>query len=382
MKFATRAIHAGYERDATTHAVMPPIYQTSIFSYDHLGDEQPFCYSRSGNPTRAALEANVAALEGMKYGLAFGSGMAAIDSVLRAMLKPGDEIIAVADCYGGAYRLLTRLYQPSGVIVTFADLASDPEQLNALISERTRLVWLESPTNPLLNIVDLERVASICRARGVPTAIDNTFASPYLQSPRDFGIDIIVHSATKYLGGHSDVLLGVACVDDDALFQQMKLVQNSAGAVAGPQDSFLVLRGIKTLHLRMQRHEENAGRIAEWLQGQPAVEKVIYPGLASHPQHELARRQMRGFGGIVTIYLRDNSRAAAARVADRLQLFALGESLGGVESIVNHSATMSHGSMPAEVKAACGIREGMLRLSIGIEDADDLIDDLTRALAD
>ncbi|MGE8358037.1 MAG: trans-sulfuration enzyme family protein, partial [Microvirgula sp.] len=221
-----------------------------------------------------------------------------------------------------------------------------------------------------------------CRARGVPTAIDNTFASPYLQSPRDFGIDIIVHSATKYLGGHSDVLLGVACVDDDALFQQMKLVQNSAGAVAGPQDAFLVLRGIKTLHLRMQRHEENAGRIAEWLQEQPAVEKVIYPGLASHPQHALARRQMRGFGGIVTIYLRDNSRAAAARVADRLQLFALGESLGGVESIVNHSATMSHGSMPADVKAACGIREGMLRLSIGIEDADDLIDDLTQALAD
>lgn len=381
MKFATRAIHAGYERDPATHAVMPPVYQTSIFSYDRLGDEQPYSYSRSANPTRAALEANVAALEGMQYGLAFGSGMAAIDAVLRAMLVAGDEVIALADCYGGAYRLLTRIYAPAGVTVTFLDLTTRPEQLEDAIGERTRLVWLESPTNPLLKLVDLPRVAAICRARGVTTAIDNTFASPYLQNPRDSGIDIVMHSATKYLAGHSDVILGVVCTDNEQLAARLKLVQNSAGAVPGPQDCFLALRGIKTLALRMQRHCDNALAVAGFLATHPAIDKVIYPGLPTHPQHELASRQMRGFGGVVTIYLKDDSRAAAARVAERLQWFALGESLGGVESIVNHSATMSHGSMPAGVKQALGIREGMLRLSVGIEDVDDLLADLAQALA-
>ena len=381
MKFATRAIHAGYERDPATHAVMPPVYQTSIFSYDRLGDEQPYSYSRSANPTRAALEANVAALEGMQYGLAFGSGMAAIDAVLRATLVAGDEVIALADCYGGAYRLLTRIYAPAGVTVTFLDLTTRPEQLEDAIGERTRLVWLESPTNPLLKLVDLPRVAAICRARGVTTAIDNTFASPYLQNPRDSGIDIVMHSATKYLAGHSDVILGVVCTDNEQLAARLRLVQNSAGAVPGPQDCFLALRGIKTLALRMQRHCDNALAVAGFLATHPAIDKVIYPGLPTHPQHELASRQMRGFGGVVTIYLKDDSRAAAARVAERLQWFALGESLGGVESIVNHSATMSHGSMPAGVKQALGIREGMLRLSVGIEDVDDLLADLAQALA-
>ena len=381
MKFATRAIHAGYERDPATHAVMPPVYQTSIFSYDRLGDEQPYSYSRSANPTRAALAANVAALEGMQYGLAFGSGMAAIDAVLRATLVAGDEVIALADCYGGAYRLLTRIYAPAGVTVTFLDLTTRPELLEDAIGERTRLVWLESPTNPLLKLVDLPRVAAICRARGVTTAIDNTFASPYLQNPRDSGIDIVMHSATKYLAGHSDVILGVVCTDNEQLAARLKLVQNSAGAVPGPQDCFLALRGIKTLALRMQRHCDNAMAVAGFLATHPAIDKVIYPGLPTHPQHELASRQMRGFGGVVTIYLKDDSRAAAARVAERLQWFALGESLGGVESIVNHSATMSHGSMPAGVKQALGIREGMLRLSVGIEDVDDLLADLAQALA-
>ncbi|MCG9094496.1 trans-sulfuration enzyme family protein [Laribacter hongkongensis] len=381
MKFATRAIHAGYERDPATHAVMPPVYQTSIFSYDRLGDEQPYSYSRSANPTRAALEANVAALEGMQYGLAFGSGMAAIDAVLRATLVAGDEVIALADCYGGAYRLLTRIYAPAGVTVTFLDLTTRPEQLEDAIGERTRLVWLESPTNPLLKLVDLPRVAALCRARGVTTAIDNTFASPYLQNPRDSGIDIVMHSATKYLAGHSDVILGVVCTDNEQLAARLKLVQNSAGAVPGPQDCFLALRGIKTLALRMQRHCDNALAVAGFLATHPAIDKVIYPGLPTHPQHELASRQMRCFGGVVTIYLKDDSRAAAARVAERLQWFALGESLGGVESIVNHSATMSHGSMPAGVKQALGIREGMLRLSVGIEDVDDLLADLAQALA-
>ncbi|MCG9052301.1 PLP-dependent aspartate aminotransferase family protein [Laribacter hongkongensis] len=381
MKFATRAIHAGYERDPATHAVMPPVYQTSIFSYDRLGDEQPYSYSRSANPTRAALEANVAALEGMQYGLAFGSGMAAIDAVLRATLVAGDEVIALADCYGGAYRLLTRIYAPAGVTVTFLDLTTRPELLEDAIGERTRLVWLESPTNPLLKLVDLPRVAAICRARGVTTAIDNTFASPYLQNPRDSGIDIVMHSATKYLAGHSDVILGVVCTDNEQLAAGLRLVQNSAGAVPGPQDCFLALRGIKTLALRMQRHCDNAMAVAGFLATHPAIDKVIYPGLPTHPQHELASRQMRGFGGVVTIYLKDDSRAAAAQVAERLQWFALGESLGGVESIVNHSATMSHGSMPAGVKQALGIREGMLRLSVGIEDVDDLLADLAQALA-
>lgn len=380
MKFATRAIHAGYERDPATHAVMPPVYQTSIFSYDRLGDEQPYSYSRSANPTRAALEANVAALEGMQYGLAFGSGMAAIDAVLRATLAAGDEVIAVADCYGGAYRLLTRIHAPAGVTVTFLDLTTRPEQLEDAIGERTRLVWLESPTNPLLKLVDLPRVAAICRARGVTTAIDNTFASPYLQNPRDSGIDIVMHSATKYLAGHSDVIMGVVCTDNEQLAARLKLVQNSAGAVPGPQDCFLTLRGIKTLALRMQRHCDNALAVAGFLATHPAIDKVIYPGLPTHPQHELACRQMRGFGGVVTICLKDDTREAAARVAERLQWFALGESLGGVESIVNHSATMSHGSMPAEVKKALGIREGMLRLSVGIEDVDDLLADLEQAL--
>ena len=381
MKFATRAIHAGYERDPATHAVMPPVYQTSIFSYDRLGDEQPYSYSRSANPTRAALEANVAALEGMQYGLAFGSGMAAIDAVLRSTLVAGDEVIALADCYGGAYRLLTRIYAPAGVTVTFLDLTTRPELLEDAIGERTRLVWLESPTNPLLKLVDLPRVAAICRARGVTTAIDNTFASPYLQNPRDSGIDIVMHSATKYLAGHSDVILGVVCTDNEQLAARLKLVQNSAGAVPGPQDCFLALRGIKTLALRMQRHCDNAMAVAGFLATHPAIDKVIYPGLPTHPQHELASRQMRGFGGVVTIYLKDDSRAAAAQVAERLQWFALGESLGGVESIVNHSATMSHGSMPAGVKQALGIREGMLRLSVGIEDVDDLLADLAQAMA-
>lgn len=380
MKFATKAIHAGYVPDAGAHAVMPPIYQTSIFVHDTLDSGQPYSYSRSANPTRAALEANVAALENARHGLAFGSGMAAIDAVLRAVLRPGDEVIAVADLYGGAYRLLTRLYADMGVKVTFADLR-EPAVLDTLITPATKLVWLESPTNPLLNLVDLAAVAAICRTHGVTSAIDNTFASPYLQNPLDLGIDVVMHSATKYLGGHSDVILGVVALNDDALYQQIRLVQNSAGNVPGPQDCFLILRGIKTLALRMERHCANAQRVAEWLERQPAIERVFYPGLPSHPQHELACRQMRGFGGVVTVYLKDDSRAAAGWVAERLQLFALGESLGGVESIVNHSATMSHGSMPAAQKAALGIREGMLRLSIGIEDVDDLIADLTQALA-
>lgn len=381
MQFATLAVHAGYQPlDDRHHAVMSPIYQSSIFVHETLDSQQPFSYSRSANPTRSALENTVAALEGGRFGFAFASGMAAIDTVLRATLQPGDEVIAVADLYGGAYRLLTRLYAESGIKVTFADLRQ-PETLRSLLNPAVKLVWLESPSNPLLNLVDIAALADIAHQAGVKVAIDNTFATPYLQQPLALGVDIVMHSATKYLGGHSDVILGVVVVNDEALAARIKLVQNSAGAVAGPQDSFLVSRGIKTLHLRMDRHCQTALQLAQWLETHPAVAHVFYPGLASHPQHVLATRQMKAFGGIVSIYLKEDSRAAAERVAQRLQLFALGESLGGVESIVNHSATMSHGSMPAAVKTACGIREGLLRLSFGVEDAADLQADLAQALA-
>lgn len=380
MKFATKAIHAGFDCHQHNRALMPPIYQTSAFAHDAVGEQLDFAYARTGTPTRAALEANLAALEEAKHGLAFASGMAAVDAVLRATLQPGDEVIAVADLYGGAYRILDKVMQPLGIKVTFADL-SDAANLQAVISPQTRLVWLETPTNPLLNLVDVAALSAIAHAHGAKVAVDNTFATPYLQNPLLQGADIVVHSATKYLGGHSDVLLGLVAVNDEALFKAIKFIQNAAGAVPGPQDCFLTLRGIKTLALRMARHCDNAERVAAYLQQHPAIEKVFFPGLADHPGHALAKRQMRRFGGIVTVYLKDDSREAASRVASRLQLFMLAESLGGVESLVNHSYTMSHGGMPPEQKAALGIREGQLRLSIGIEDIDDILADLAQALA-
>lgn len=380
MKFATKAIHAGFDCHQHNRALMPPIYQTSAFAHDAVGEQLDFAYARTGTPTRAALEANLAALEEAKHGLAFASGMAAVDAVLRATLQPGDEVIAVADLYGGAYRILDKVMQPLGIKVTFADL-SDAANLQAAISPQTRLVWLETPTNPLLNLVDVAALSAIAHAHGAKVAVDNTFATPYLQNPLQQGADIVVHSATKYLGGHSDVLLGLVAVNDEALFKAIKFIQNAAGAVPGPQDCFLTLRGIKTLALRMARHCDNAERVAAYLQQHPAIEKVFFPGLVDHPGHALAKRQMRRFGGIVTVYLKDNSREAASRVASRLQLFMLAESLGGVESLVNHSYTMSHGGMPPAQKAALGIREGQLRLSIGIEDIDDILADLAQALA-
>ena len=380
MKFATKAIHAGFDCHQHNRALMPPIYQTSAFAHDAVGEQLDFAYARTGTPTRAALEANLAALEEAKHCLAFASGMAAVDAVLRATLQPGDEVIAVADLYGGAYRILDKVMQPLGIKVTFADL-SDAANLQAAISPQTRLVWLETPTNPLLNLVDVAALSAIAHAHGAVVAVDNTFATPYLQNPLNQGADIVVHSATKYLGGHSDVLLGLVAVNDEALFKAVKFIQNAAGAVPGPQDCFLTLRGIKTLALRMERHCDNAERVAAYLQQHPAIEKVFFPGLADHPGHALAKRQMRRFGGIVTVYLKDDSREAASRVASRLQLFMLAESLGGVESLVNHSYTMSHGGMPPAQKAALGIREGQLRLSIGIEDIDDILADLAQALA-
>ncbi|NDV13286.1 trans-sulfuration enzyme family protein [Crenobacter caeni] len=379
MKFSTRAVHAGYDHHGHRNAVMPPIYQTSVFAFDEIGEARDFSYARSGTPTRAALEGALASLENAQHGMAFASGMAAIDAVLRACLKPGDEVVAVADLYGGAWRLLTRVMVPWGVKVSFVDL-TDPARLEAALNPAVKLVWLESPTNPLLNLVDIAALSAIARAHGVPVAVDNTFATPYLQNPLDLGADIVVHSATKYLGGHSDVLLGLVAVNDDKLFQAIRFVQNSAGNVPGPQDCFLCLRGIKTLALRMQRHCENALQAARFLREHPAVEKVFYPGLSDHPQHALAARQMRAFGGIVSIYLKEDTREAANRVATSLKLFALAESLGGVESLINHSWTMSHGSLPPADKQALGLREGGLRLSLGVEDIDDLLADLAQAL--
>ncbi|RQO76812.1 cystathionine gamma-synthase [Aquitalea sp. FJL05] len=381
MKFATKTIHSGHDSSQHSRAVMPPIYQTSVFEFAEIGEQLPFAYARTGTPTRAALESCLASLENAKHGLAFASGMAAVDAVLRATLKPGDEVIAVADLYGGAYRLLTKVMEPAGITVTFADL-TDAANLAGIISERTKLLWLESPTNPLLNLVDISALSAIAHQHGTKVAVDSTFATPYLQNPLDLGADIVVHSATKYLGGHSDVLLGLVAVNDEQLFTDIKFIQNSAGGVPGPQDCFLTLRGIKTLHLRMDRHCDNAEQVAAFLQGHPKVEKVFFPGFADHPGHAIAKQQMRRFGGIITIWLKEDSRAEASRVASKLQLFALAESLGGVESLVNHSYTMSHGGMPPEQKAALGIREGGLRLSIGVEDIEDILADLAQALAD
>jgi len=380
MKFATKTIHSGYDSTEHNRAVMPPIYQTSAFAHTTVGEQLPFSYARTGTPTRAALERCLAALENAAHGLAFSSGMAAIDAVLRALLKPGDEVVAQQDIYGGAYRLLTRVMEPAGIKVKFVDL-SDSEALKQALHPGVKLVWVETPSNPLLHLVDIGAVARLAHQAGALVAVDNTFATPYLQTPLDQGADIVVHSATKYLAGHSDVLLGIVALNDNELFQAIKFIQSAAGAVPGPQDCFLTLRGIKTLHLRMDRHCDNAERVAHWLSAHPAVERVFYPGLAEHPGHQLASRQMKRFGGMVTIYLRDNSREAAARVAERLQLFTLAESLGGVESLVNHSATMSHGSMPTEQKQRLGVREGQLRLSIGVEDIDDILADLKQALA-
>lgn len=379
MKFSTLAVHAGYspEQDAF-RAVMPPIYQSSIFAHTQLPSDNVFSYTRVSNPTRQALEHALAALENARFAYSFGSGMAAIDAVFRSVLSAGDEVIAISDLYGGAYRLLTKIYAPQGVHVHFANLQT-PEHLKTLISPKVKLIWLETPSNPLLNVLDLPALCDIARAAKIPVAVDNTFATPYLQNPLSLGADLVMHSATKYLGGHSDVLLGAVMTNDDAWAEKLKLIQASTGAVPSPHDCFLTLRGLKTLALRMAKHCENALEIAQFLESRPEVERVFYPALPSHPHHALAQKQMRAGGGVVSIYLRDNSQQAAERLATRLKLFALGESLGGVESIINHSYSMSHGSMPKEIKAEQGIRIGLLRLSVGIEDVEDLKDDLRQA---
>jgi cystathionine gamma-lyase len=379
LAFDTRCIHAGQEPDPTTGAVMMPIYATSTYAQESPGVHKGYEYARSQNPTRMAFERCIADLEGGSAGFAFGSGLAATATVLDA-LDHGAHVVASDDLYGGTRRLFERVRRRSaGLAITYVDL-SNLDAVRAALRPETRLVWIETPTNPLLKLCDLEAIAGVAKAPGRWLAADNTFASPYVQRPLEYGFDLVVHSATKYLNGHSDMVGGVAIVGhDEELGEKLAFLQNAVGAISGPFDSFLALRGLKTLALRMERHCASAQKIAEFLEGHPRVEAVIYPGLASHPQHALARRQMRGFGGIVTARV-SGGLHGAKRFLERTQLFTLAESLGGVESLIEHPAIMTHASVPAEVRAALGIDDGLVRLSVGIEDADDLIDDLRSAL--
>ncbi len=380
MKFATEAIHSSYDVDEHNRALMPPIYQNSMFAMKEIGEQIPFRYSRLQNPTRKILEDTVAALESGVAGFAFGSGMAAIDVVWRSILRPGDTVVAVSDIYGGSYDLLTGVYQDWGVQVIFADM-TEPDALKAILNEHTvKLVWLETPSNPLLRLVDVEALTNIAHEHGALVGIDNTFATPYLQNPLTVGVDVLIHSATKYLCGHSDVLMGIAVAREDVLAKKIASLQVNAGAVAGPMDCALVLRGIKTLAVRMDRHQHNAQIIAERLEQHPAIAQVFYPGLTSHEHHELAKKQMRGFGGVVSIYLKNDSIAAANAVIKNLQILQMAASLGGVESLVNHSYSQSHSGMSHEVKADLGIKEGLLRFSLGIEDVEDIWQDIDQAL--
>lgn len=377
--FATRAIHAGQAPDPATGAVVVPIYQTSTYAQDALGKHRGYEYSRTGNPTRAALETCIAALEGGAHGLAFASGMAA-EATIMQLLKPGDHTVAVDDLYGGSYRLFRRVLEPMGLTFSFVD-GSDLTAVEKSLTDRTRIVWVESPTNPLLKLVDIEAVSKLAHARQALLVVDNTFMSPYFQRPLSLGADIVVHSATKYLGGHSDVIGGTLVVNRDDLFERLSFLQNAVGGVPGPMDAWLVLRGIKTLAIRMREHEHNAREVAAFLVGHPKVARVFYPGLADHPQRDLARRQMSGFGGMISFEVKGGLEPAR-RVVERTRLFTLAESLGGVESLIELPAAMTHASIPAETRRAHGVADGLVRASVGIEDVADLISDLDRALAE
>lgn len=381
MKFATQTIHASYEPDEHNRALMPPIYQNSMFALHEIGEDIPFRYARISNPTRQILEDTMAELEHGCAGFAYGSGMAGIDAIWRTFLRPGDTIVAVADIYGGAYDLLTDVYAQWGVNVIFADL-TEPTNLQRILAQTSvKMVWLETPSNPLLRLVDIASLTKTAHEAGAIVGMDNTFATPYIQQPLDLGVDIVLHSATKYLSGHSDVLMGIAVTKNPEHAKQLRSVSINTGGIAGPMDCALVLRGIKTLVVRMRQHMANAAELARRLQQHPAVEKVFYPGLAEHEHHELACKQMQhGFGGVVSIYLRNDSRQAANSVVKNLQMIRLASSLGGVESLVNHSSSQSHSGMSAEVKKSLGIREGLLRISAGIEDIEDIWSDLNRAL--
>lgn len=378
MKLATKYIHAGTEPDPSTGAIMTPIYQTSTYVQEAPGVNKGYEYARSQNPTRKALEDAYAQIENGKFGLAFGSGVAATDAVIK-LLSPGDEVIAANDMYGGTYRLFTKIFAKFGIQFTYVD-TTDAANIRKAISPNTKLIWIETPTNPLMNITDIAAVSVIAKEAKALLCVDNTFASPYLQNPLDFGADIVMHSATKYLGGHSDVIQGCLMMNDAELREQLYFIQKSCGAVPGPMDCFLVLRGIKTLHIRMQRHCENGRVIAHWLRKHPKIAKVYWCGFEDHPNYAIAKKQMRDFGGMLSFELKDDTMDAAKKVLSSTKLFSLAESLGGVESLINHPASMTHASIPREKRLENGLSDTLIRLSIGIEDADDLIEDLNKAI--
>lgn len=379
MKMATRLIHAGMEPDPSTGAIMTPIYQTSTYVQEAPGVNKGYEYARSQNPTRTSLEKAYAAIENGKFGLAFSSGVAATDAVIK-LLQPGDEVIASNDMYGGTYRIFTKVFERFGIKFHFVDM-QDINNVASLINEKTRLLWIETPTNPLMNIVDIAALASLAKKhKKILSCVDNTFASPYLQNPLDLGADIVLHSATKYLGGHSDVIQGCLVMNDETLREQLYFIQKSCGAVPGPMDCFLVLRGIKTLHVRMRQHCENGRKIAHWLREHPAVAKVYWCGFEDHPGYQTAKKQMRDFGGMMSFILKDDSIEAAKKLLSSTHLFSLAESLGGVESLISHPASMTHASIPKEERMKNGLSDSLIRISVGIEDADDLIEDLQAAL--
>ncbi|ATL46343.1 cystathionine gamma-synthase [Chitinophaga caeni] len=378
MKLGTKLIHAGVAPDPATGAIMTPIYQTSTFVQEAPGVHKGYEYARTGNPTRTALQNALAAVENGNHGLCFGSGLAATDAILK-LLNPGDEIIATNDLYGGTYRIFTKVFERYGIRFHFISM-SDVNNISNFVNENTRMVWIETPTNPLLNIIDIEGAARVAQQHNLLLCVDNTFASPYLQNPLDLGADMVVHSATKYIGGHSDVVHGAIIVKEESIAQQLAFIQNSCGAVPGPQDCFLVLRGLKTLHVRMQRHCENGEIIAHFLRNHPKVDKVFWCGFTDHPNHDIAKEQMRGFGGMMSFTLKDDSAEAAQKVLSRTHFFSLAESLGGVESLIGHPASMTHASIPREERLKNGLVDSLIRLSVGIEDAGDLQDDLKQAI--
>ena len=378
MKFNTKTIHGGQKHDPAYGAVMPPIYQTSTYAQSTPGGHKGFEYSRTHNPTREALENAFASIENGNHGLAFGSGLAAIDAVIK-LLKPGDEVISTNDLYGGTYRLFTKVFENFGIKFHFIGM-QNASNIEDYVNANTKLIWVETPTNPMMNIIDIEATAKIAQKHNILLAVDNTFATPYLQQPLELGADIVMHSATKYLGGHSDVVMGALVVKDKDLADQLYFIQNASGAVCGPQDSFLVLRGIKTLHVRMQRHCENGKAVAEYLASHPKIEKVYWPGFENHPNHEIAKAQMRDFGGMISFVTKGNDYNEAIKTVERLKVFTLAESLGGVESLSGHPASMTHASIPKEEREKTGVVDSLIRLSVGIEDKDDLIADLKQAL--
>jgi len=378
MEFNTKVIHGGQQHDPSTGAVMPPIYQTSTYAQSSPGQHKGFEYSRTGNPTRQALEKSFASIEGGTYGLAFASGLSAIDAIMK-LLSPGDEVISTNDLYGGTFRLFNTIFKKFGIVFKFIGM-EEADRIADHITDKTKLIWTETPTNPMMNVIDIRRCAEISRENNLLLVVDNTFATPYLQRPLELGADIVMHSATKYLGGHSDVVMGALALNDKDLAEKLYFIQNASGAVCGPMDSFLVLRGIKTLHLRMQRHCENGRAVAHFLRSHPKIENVYWPGFEDHPNHEIARNQMKDFGGMLSFKIKGNKYQDAIKVLETLKVFTLAESLGGVESLSGHPASMTHASIPKEEREKTGVSDSLIRLSVGVEDEKDLIEDLRRAL--